>query len=48
MRMPTMPGAGRAGFTAFLALAAGILLAFFALPLVALVGFFLGKHWMFK
>ncbi len=36
MRMPTMPGAGRAGFTAFLALAAGILLAFFALPLVAL------------
>jgi molybdate transport system permease protein len=36
MRVPTMPGAGRAGFTAFLALAAGILLAFFALPLVAL------------
>jgi molybdate transport system permease protein len=34
--MPTMPGAGRAGFTAFLALAAGTLLAFFALPLVAL------------
>jgi molybdate transport system permease protein len=36
MRVPTIPGAGRAGFTAFLALAAGILLAFFALPLVAL------------
>jgi molybdate transport system permease protein len=36
MRMPVMPGAGRAAFTAFLALAAGILLAFFALPLVAL------------
>jgi molybdate transport system permease protein len=36
MRVPAMPGAGRAGFTAFLALAAGILLAFFALPLVAL------------
>jgi molybdate transport system permease protein len=36
MRVPTMPGAGTAGFTAFLALAAGILLAFFALPLVAL------------
>jgi molybdate transport system permease protein len=31
-----MPGAGRVGFTALLALAAGILLAFFALPLVAL------------
>jgi molybdate transport system permease protein len=36
MRGPAMPVAGRAGFTAFLALAAGILLAFFALPLVAL------------
>jgi molybdate transport system permease protein len=36
MRVPTMPGAGRVGFTALLALAAGILLAFFALPLVAL------------
>lgn len=36
MRRPVMPGAGRAGFTAFLALAAGILLSFFALPLVAL------------
>jgi molybdate transport system permease protein len=36
MRMPVMPGAGRAGFTAFLALASGILLSFFALPLVAL------------
>ena len=36
MRVPTMPGAGRAGFTALLALAAGILLSFFALPLVAL------------
>jgi molybdate transport system permease protein len=36
MRLPVMSGAGRAGFTALLALAAGILLAFFALPLVAL------------
>jgi molybdate transport system permease protein len=36
MRVPTMPGAGRVCFTALLALAAGILLAFFALPLVAL------------
>jgi molybdate transport system permease protein len=36
MRMPLMPVARRAGFTALLALAAGILLAFFALPLVAL------------
>jgi molybdate transport system permease protein len=36
MHKPVMPGAGRAGFTAFLALAAGILLSFFALPLVAL------------
>lgn len=36
MRRPVMPGAGRAGFTAFLALASGILLSFFALPLVAL------------
>jgi len=36
MRMPTTPGAGRAGFTALLALAAGILLTFLALPLVAL------------
>jgi molybdate transport system permease protein len=36
MRVPTMPAAGRAGFTALLALAAGILLSFFALPLVAL------------
>jgi molybdate transport system permease protein len=36
MHVPSMPGAGRVGFTAFLALAAGILLAFFALPLVAL------------
>ena len=34
MRMPVMPGAGRAGFTALLALASGILLAFFALPLI--------------
>jgi molybdate transport system permease protein len=36
MRVPSMPGAGRGWFTALLALAAGILLAFFALPLVAL------------
>ncbi|HEY0278682.1 MAG TPA: ABC transporter permease [Solirubrobacterales bacterium] len=36
MRMLLMPGAGRVAFTALLALAAGILLAFFALPLVAL------------
>jgi molybdate transport system permease protein len=36
MNMPSMPGAGRAGFSALLALASGILLAFFALPLVAL------------
>jgi molybdate transport system permease protein len=36
MRMPLMPVARRAGFTALLALASGILLAFFALPLVAL------------
>jgi molybdate transport system permease protein len=36
MRVPVMSGAGRAGFTALLALAAGILLSFFALPLVAL------------
>src|ERR1700761_2121219 len=36
MRMPLAPGAGRAGFTALLALAAGILLTFLALPLVAL------------
>jgi molybdate transport system permease protein len=36
MRMPMTPGAGRAWFTALLALASGILLAFFALPLVAL------------
>jgi molybdate transport system permease protein len=36
MHVPVMPRAGRAGFTALLALAAGILLSFFALPLVAL------------
>ncbi len=36
MRMPLTPGAGRVGFTALLALAAGILLTFLALPLVAL------------
>jgi molybdate transport system permease protein len=36
MRMPLTPGAGRAAFTALLALAAGILLTFLALPLVAL------------
>ena len=36
MRLPAIPGARRAGFTALLALAAGILLSFFALPLVAL------------
>jgi molybdate transport system permease protein len=36
MRMPAMSGAGRAWFTALLALAAGILLSFLALPLVAL------------
>ncbi|HWH20379.1 MAG TPA: ABC transporter permease [Solirubrobacterales bacterium] len=36
MHVPTMPGAGRAWFTALLALAAGILLSFLALPLVAL------------
>ncbi|HEX3360429.1 MAG TPA: ABC transporter permease [Solirubrobacterales bacterium] len=36
MRMPMTLGAGRAWFTALLALASGILLSFLALPLVAL------------
>src|SRR6201985_343782 len=36
MRLPMTPGAGRVWFTVLLALAAGILLSFLALPLVAL------------